>query len=77
MSDWSADDSRMVTTAIARGQVLFLDRHGNEYPVTLLAWRGRLGRTRARIRMPSGKEATVDTALIRPVSVLPDTTIVG
>jgi len=69
--EWDALDRQMVGHASRREPVLFLDRHNNEFRVTLLAWRGRLGRTRARIRYPSGREATVDTALLRPVPPLP------
>lgn len=75
MGDWSKFDTDMVLLAQSRGQVWYLAKSDQEIKVTLVAWRGRLGRTRCRIRHYHGAEATVGTHLVRPIPV--DVTPVG
>lgn len=68
MRDADALDREMIRLAASRGEVMFLDRSNTERRVRLVCWQGRAGRSRCRIEHPSGKQATVPTFLVRPVS---------
>ncbi len=69
---WDTLDQRMVLLAAARSEVLYLDRDDREYRVVLVAWRGRCGSGRCRIQRPSGKQVTVNIALVRPIPITPE-----
>jgi hypothetical protein len=60
-------DRQMIHLAATRSKVLYLDNHGNEFPVTLISWRQGRGRARCRIELRPGSQATVPTFLVRPI----------